>query len=183
MDCSMPGFPVHHQFQSLVKVMSIESVCVKSLSHVQLFVTPCTVAYQLPPSLGFSRQEYWSGLPFPSPGDLPDPGIEPGLLHCRQTLYHGSHQGSSSSQWCHPTISSSVVSSCLQSFPASGSFPVSWLLASSGHSIGASASASVLWVNFQSWFPLGLTGLISLLSEGLLFILPYFPLYLEGFNI
>ena len=76
MDCSMPGFPVHHQFQSLVKVMSIESVCVKSLSHVQLFVTPCTVAYQLPPSLGFSRQEYWSGLPFPSPGDLPNPGIE-----------------------------------------------------------------------------------------------------------
>ena len=51
---------------------------VKSLSHVQLFATPWTVAYQAPPSMGFSRQEYWSGLPFPSPGDLPDPGIEPG---------------------------------------------------------------------------------------------------------
>ena len=51
---------------------------VKSLSHVQLFVTPWTVAYQAPPSMGFSRQEDWSGLPFPSPGDLPDPGIEPG---------------------------------------------------------------------------------------------------------
>ena len=50
----------------------------KSLSHVQLFVTPWTVAYQALPSMGFSRQEYWSGLPFPSPGDLPDPGIEPG---------------------------------------------------------------------------------------------------------
>ena len=50
---------------------------VKSLSHVQLFVTPWTVAYQDPPSMGLSRQEYWSGLPFPSPGDLPDPGIEP----------------------------------------------------------------------------------------------------------
>ena len=49
----------------------------KSLSRVQLFVTPWTVAYQAPPSMGFSRQEYWSGLPFPSPGDLPDPGIEP----------------------------------------------------------------------------------------------------------
>ena len=49
---------------------------VKSLSLVQLFVTPWTVAYQAPPSLGFSRQEYWSGLPFVSPGDLPDPGIE-----------------------------------------------------------------------------------------------------------
>ena len=51
---------------------------VKSLSRVPLFVTPWTVAYQAPPSMGFSRQECWSGLPFPSPGDLPDPGIEPG---------------------------------------------------------------------------------------------------------
>ena len=49
----------------------------KSLSHVQLFATPWAVAHQAPPSMGFSRQEYWSGLPFPSPGDLPDPGIEP----------------------------------------------------------------------------------------------------------
>ena len=51
---------------------------VKSLSRVRLFATPWTVAYQPSPSMGFSRQEYWSGLPFPSPGDLPDPGIEPG---------------------------------------------------------------------------------------------------------
>ena len=51
---------------------------VKSLSRVRLFATPWTVAYQAPPSMGFSRQECWSGLPFPSPGDLPDPGIEPG---------------------------------------------------------------------------------------------------------
>ena len=50
---------------------------VKSLSHVRLFAIPWTVAHQAPPSMGFSRQEYWSGLPFPSPGDLPDPGIEP----------------------------------------------------------------------------------------------------------
>ena len=50
----------------------------KSLSRVRFFATPWTVAYQAPPSRGFSRQEYWSGLPFPSPGDLPDPGIEPG---------------------------------------------------------------------------------------------------------
>ena len=49
----------------------------KSLSRVRLFVTPWTVAYQAPLSMGFSRQDYWSGLPFPSPGDLPDPGIEP----------------------------------------------------------------------------------------------------------
>ena len=50
----------------------------KSLSRVRLFATPWTVTYQAPPSMGFSRQEYWSGLPFPSPGHLPDPGIEPG---------------------------------------------------------------------------------------------------------
>ena len=53
-------------------------VKVKSLSCVRLFETPWTVAHQAPPSMGFSRQEYWSGLPFPSPGDLLDPGIEPG---------------------------------------------------------------------------------------------------------
>ena len=73
------------------------------------------------------------------------------------------------SWWCHPTISSSVTSfsSCLQSFPASGSFPMSWLFASGGQNIGASASASALSVTIQGWFPLGLTRLISLLSKGL----------------
>ena len=70
--------------------------------------------------------------------------------------------------WCHPTISSFVVPfSCLQSFPASESFPVSWLFASGGQSIGASVSALVLPMNIQDWFPLGWTGLISLLSKGL----------------
>ena len=53
-------------------------VKVKLLSRVRLFADPWTVAYQAPQSMGFSRQEYWSELPFPSPGDLPDPGIEPG---------------------------------------------------------------------------------------------------------
>ena len=71
------------------------------------------------------------------------------------------------SWWCHPTISSSVIpcSSCFQSFPESGSFPMSWLFASGGQSIRA--SASVLPMNIQWWFPLGLTGLISLQSKGL----------------
>ena len=53
-------------------------VKVKSFSRVRLFATPWTVAHQAPPSMGFSRQEYWSRLPFPSPGDLPNPGIKPG---------------------------------------------------------------------------------------------------------
>ena len=66
----------------------------KSFSRVRLFVTPWTVAYQAPLPMGFSRLGYWSGLPLPSPGDLPNPGIEPRLPHCRQTLYRLSHQGS-----------------------------------------------------------------------------------------
>ena len=70
------------------------------------------------------------------------------------------------SQWRHPTISSSVAPfSCLQSFPASESFPMSQLFTSGGQNIGA--SASILPMNIQGWFPLGLTGLISLLSKGL----------------
>ena len=71
--------------------------------------------------------------------------------------------------WFHPTISSSVVpfSSCLQSFPSSGSFPMSQFFARGGQSIGVSASTSVLPMNIQDWFPLGLTGWISLQSKGL----------------
>ena len=71
--------------------------------------------------------------------------------------------------WCHPTISSSVIpfSSCLQSFPPSVSFPVSQFFTSGGQSIGVSALASVLPMKIQDWFPLGLTGWISLKSKGL----------------
>ena len=74
-----------------------------------------------------------------------------------------------SRQWCHPTISSSVVpfSSCLQSFPASGSFQISQFFTSGGQSIGASASASVLPMNIHDWFPLGWASWISLQSKGL----------------
>ena len=73
------------------------------------------------------------------------------------------------SRWCHPTILSSVVPfpSCLQSFPASGSLPMSQFFTSGGQSIGVSASSSVLPMNIQDWFPFGLTGLISLQSKGL----------------
>ena len=90
---------------------------------------------------------------------LPCPSLSPGACSNSCPLSWG----------CHPTISSSVVpfSSCLQSFPASGSFLMSWLLTSSGQSIGLSASASVLPMNIQCWFPLGLSGLISLLSKRL----------------
>ena len=95
-----------------------------------------------------------------------------GLQHARLPGSSLSPRACSSypmSQWCHPTISSSVASfsSCPQSFLASGSFPMSQLFQSGGQSIGASASASVLPMNIQDWFPLGLTSLISLLSKRL----------------
>ena len=96
-----------------------------------------------------------------------------GLQHTRLPC-HSPTPGACSnscplSPWCHPTISSSVVpfSSCLQSFPASGSFPMSQFFASGGQSIGVPASASLLPMNSQDWFPLGLTGWISLQSKGL----------------
>ena len=160
-------------------------------SCVWLFVTLWTVACQAPLSIGFSRQEYWSGLPCPPPEDLPNPGIEPaslmfpalaggfsatsttllllscsvvsdpmwshGLQHARPPCPSPSPGVCSNScplsRWCHPAISSSVVSfsSCLQSFPASWSFPVSQLFASGGQSIGA--SASILPMNIRGWFP------------------------------
>ena len=67
-------------------------VKVKSLSRVQLFATPWTVAHHAPPSMGFFKQEYWSGLLFPSPGIFLTQELNPGLLHCRQILYHLNHQ-------------------------------------------------------------------------------------------
>ena len=96
-----------------------------------------------------------------------------GLQHIRlpwPSPSPGVHSDSCpSSRWCHPTISSSVIpfSSRLQYFPASGFFPINRLFASGGQSVAASASASVLPVSIQGWFPLGLTGLISLLSREL----------------
>ena len=89
------------------------------------------------------------------PCPSPTPGIHPNSC--------------ASSWWCHPAISSSVVpfSSCPQSLPASGSFPVSQFYTSDGQSIGVSALASVLSMTIQDWFPLGLTGWISLQSRGI----------------
>ena len=103
---------------------------------------------------------------------LCDPTLQPhGLQHTRlpcPSLTPGACSNSCpQSQWCHPTISSSAVpfSSHLPSFPATGSFPVSQFFTSGSQSIGASASVSVLPMNIQDWFPLGLTGLISLQSK------------------
>ena len=113
----------------------ISSCCCSVLSPVRLFVTPWTVQH--------------ARLLCPSPS----------LRACSNSC--------PLSRWYHPTISFSVIpfSSCLQSFPASGSFSGSLLFLSGGQSIGVSASASVLPMNIQGWFPLGLTGLISLCTR------------------
>ena len=198
-------------------------VCVLRCSVLFDSVTPWAVTCQAPLSTGFFKQEYWSELPFPPPGYLPDPRIKPmspaspplagGFftteppgkpLSTRTHTFldsflfslqfscsvvsdsvwpHGLHArlpcpsptpGAYSNscplnRWCHPTISSSVIpfSPHLHSFPASGSFPMSYFLASDSQSIGVSASTSALPMNLQDWFPLGWTGLISLQSKGL----------------
>ena len=197
--------------------------CVLRCSVLFDSVTPWAVTCQAPLSTGFFKQEYWSELPFPPPGYLPDPRIKPmspaspplagGFftteppgkpLSTRTHTFldsflfslqfscsvvsdsvwpHGLHArlpcpsptpGAYSNscplnRWCHPTISSSVIpfSPHLHSFPASGSFPMSYFLASDSQSIGVSASTSALPMNLQDWFPLGWTGLISLQSKGL----------------
>ena len=104
---------------------------------------------------------------------LSDSSSPPGMQHPRllrpSPTPRAYWNSCPSGQWCHPTISSSVVPFCshLQSFPASGSFPVSQFFPSGSQSMGVSASASVLPMKFQDWFPLGLTGWIFFQSKGL----------------
>ena len=97
-------------------------------------------------------------------------GLKHARLPCPSPTSGACSNSCPSSQWCHPTISSSVVpfSSCLQSFPVSGSFPMSQFFTSGSQSLGVLASTSVLPVNTQDWFPLGWTSWISLQSKGLL---------------
>ena len=96
-------------------------------------------------------------------------GLQHARLHCPSLTPRAYSNSCPLSQWCHSNISSSVVafSSHLQSFPESGCFPMNQFFPSGGQSIGVSALASVLPMNIQDWFPLGLTGLISLESKGL----------------
>ena len=115
------------------------------LISISLFLFSCSVASNL----------LWSH------------GLQHARLPCRSLSPRVHSNSCPLSQWCHPAISSSVApfSFCLQSFPASGSFPISQFSSSGDQSIEASASASVLPMNIEGWFPLVLTGLISLLSE------------------
>ena len=104
-----------------------------------------------------------------SSGSLQPHGLQHARLPCPSPTPGVCSNSCPLSRWCHPTVSSSVIafSSCPQSFPASGSFPMSWPFASGGQSTGVSASASVFPINIQGQLPLGLTGLISLQSKGL----------------
>ena len=98
---------------------------------------------------------------------LPPRGLQHARLSCPPPTPGAYSNSCLSSWWCHPTISSSVCfSSCLQSFPGSGTFQMNQFFTSGGQSIGVSVSASLLSMNIQDRFPLGLTGLISLLSKG-----------------
>ena len=118
----------------------------------------------------------WSSLVFSvqfihsvMPDSLRPHGLQHARLPCPLPIPSASSNSCPLSQWCHTTVSSSVIPffSCLQSFTASGSFPVSQFFASGGQRIAVSISASVLPMNIQDWFPLGWTGCIFLQSKGL----------------
>ena len=194
MDCSPPGFPVLEVSQArILEWVAIPSsrgssrprgqTCVSCISCIDRCVlcrwaprhalntcTTCSVSYSLGillcsskgiSSVQFSRSVVSNSLwPHESQHARPPcPSPTPGVYSDSCPL----------SRWCHPTISSSVIpfSSCLQSFPASGSFPMSQLFSWGGQSTGVSALASVLPVKTQDWSPLGWTGWISLQSKGL----------------
>ena len=93
LSCAPVKFPFSYILRMKFQLMLLHTCVLSRFSCVQLFATLRTVAHQAPLSMGFSRREYWSGLSFPSPGDLPNPVIEARSPHCRQILYLLSHQG------------------------------------------------------------------------------------------
>ena len=157
----MPGiwkiFPIFYYFFENSILYCLLLQCLSSWTFPSLYLSSLLLNFLLLFSSSIVSDSLWphglqhARLPCPSPF----PGVCPNPWP--------------SSWWCHATISSSVIpiSSCPQSFPASGSFQMSQFFQSSGQRIGASASASVLPMNIQDWFPLELTGLISLQSRGL----------------
>ena len=180
MDCSLPGSSLHGilngnppqcsclenprdegawwaaiygvaQSRTRLKRLSSSSSCLKALSHKLDISLLLLFSHSVMSNSLWPHRLQHTRLPCPSPS----PGA------CSNSC--------PSSHWCHPTISSSIVlfSSCLQSFPASGSFPLSQFFTSGGQSVGDWASKSVLPMNIQVWFPLGLTALISLQFKGI----------------
>ena len=159
MDCSMPGSSVLHLLEfAQIRVHWVSDTIKPSHPLLPLLLPSVFPSYLLRLLLLFSCSVVFNSLwPYElQHASLPCPSPSPGACSHSRPL----------SWWCHPTNLSSVVpfSSCLQSFPVSGSFPMSWLFASGSQSIGASASVPPM--NIQDWFPLGWTGLI-LQSKGL----------------
>ena len=159
MVCSTPGFPVHHQLPELTQIHVHQVSDAIQPSHP--LSSPSLPAFNL--SLEFSSIHFSHSVVSDSLQPHESQHARPPCPSPTPRVYSKSGP---LSRWCHPTSSSSVVpfSSRLQSFPASGSFPMSQFFASGAK---VSASASVLPMNIQDWFPLGLTGWISLLSKGL----------------
>ena len=162
MDCSTPGSPSFTISQSLLKFTSVELAMLTISSSATAF----SFCLQCFPASRFHYQ--WLLVQFSSVTQSCLTLQPHGQQHARPPCPSPTPRAYSNScplhQWCYPTIS---FSSCLQSFPASGSFPVTWFFASGGQSTGVSASASVLTMNIQDWYPLGWTDLICLQSKGL----------------
>ena len=144
-------------------------VCVYKCLIISLLFVDKTVLFPLNCHCSFSRDQSVQFSCSVMSDSLWPYGLQHTRLPCPSPTPGACSNPCPSCQWYHPTISSSVVPffSCLQPFPASGSFPVSQFFASGGQNIGVSASASVLPMIIQDWFPLGLTGLISLQPKGL----------------
>ena len=153
----------------LVQFSSVTHLCPTLCDPMNCSMPGLPVHHQLPKS---TQTIIWLSLQFSRSvmsNSLQLHGLQHTRLPCPSPTPRACSNSCPLSQWCHPTISSSAVpfSSRLQSLPASGSSSMSWFLASGGQSIGISTSASVLPMNVQDWFPLGLTGWISLQSKGL----------------
>ena len=149
-------------FLELVQFSSVAQSCPTLCDPMNCSTPALPVHHQLPEF----TQTHISSVTDSSCPTLWPHGLQHARLPCPSPT-PGAYSNSLS-RWCHPTISASAVpfSSCLPSFPTSGSFSVSQLIASGGQNIGASALALVLLMNIQDWFPLRLTGLISLHSRG-----------------
>ena len=161
-----PSFPGHEHLPCCLILGSLLCPC---LTLPLINIWPCySCPSWLPPLFYFLHHSVQFICSVVSDSLRPH-GLQHARLPCPSPTPGASSNLCPLSWWCHPTISSSVVpfSSCLQSFSASGSFPRSQFFASGGQSVGVSASASVLPIKIQDWFPLGWTGWMSSQSKGL----------------
>ena len=178
LDCSPPGSSVHWILQAIIlEWVTISSSRGSSKHKDQIQVSHITGGFF---TVWANREAHWVTWGAPKKrsvqfshsvvsNSLQPPGLQHARPPCPSPTPGVYSNSCPLSWWCHPAISSSVVpfSSCLQSFPASGSFQMSQFYKSGGQSIQASASAPVLPMNIQIWFPLGWTGCISYPSKGL----------------